>query len=41
MHNKLIDMGAPSTLVIVKSGDHGLQKPGGGDTNPQVPRSIK
>ena len=34
LHIKLSEIGVPSTLVIVEGGDHGLQNPKGGDTNP-------
>jgi acetyl esterase/lipase len=34
LHNKLIEAGVSSTLVIVEGGDHGLRNPKGGDTNP-------
>jgi len=34
LHNKLTEESIASKLVIVEGGDHGLQKPGGGDANP-------
>ena len=34
LRSKLSEIGVPTTLIIVEGGDHGLQNPKGGDTDP-------
>ena len=41
LHDKLTEAGIPSKLVIVKGGDHGLQPPSNGETNPTGDQIIQ